>query len=105
MTQTPNTPKRNQKLLKSKGDFSREELAAFFESLAERVRAGDMTLGTGDNALAMDLPGTFRTTMEVTDSRKRRGIERELEIEIDWYVDENGKPVTEDGPASGFAIS
>lgn len=92
-------------MLKSKGDFSREELAGFLENLAERVRAGDMTLGTGDNALTMDLPGTFRTTMEVTDSRKRRGIERELEIEIDWYVDENGKPIAEDGPASGFAIS
>ena len=105
MTQIPNTPKRSQKLLKSKGDFNREELAAFLESLAERVRAGDMTLGTGDTALTMDLPGTFRTTMEVTDSRKRRGIERELEIEIDWYLDESGKPVTEDGPASGFAIS
>ena len=76
MMQTPDTRKRNQKLLKSKGYFSREELAAFLENLAERVRTGDMTLGTGDNALTIDLPGTFRTTMEVTDSRKRRGIER-----------------------------
>ena len=43
--------------------------------------------------------------MEVTDARKRRGIERELEIEIEWHVDENGKPVTKEGPTSGFAIS
>lgn len=105
MTQTPNTPKRNRKLLKSKADFSREELATLFETLATRIRAGDMTLGTGENAVTMDLPGTFRTTMEVTDARKRRGIERELKIEIEWYVDENGKPATKEGPTSGFAIS
>lgn len=105
MTQTPNTPKKNQKLLKSKADFSREELAALLENLAERIRAGDMTLGAGESAVSMDLPGTFRTTMEVTDSRKRRGIERELELEIEWYVDEDGTPVNEEGPASGFAIS
>lgn len=55
--------------------------------------------------MTMDLPGTFRTTMEVTDARKRRGIERELEIEIEWHVDENGKLVTKEGPTSGFAIS
>lgn len=105
MTQTPHTPKRNQKLLKSKADFNREDLAAFLENLATRIRAGDMTLGTGEGAVSMELSGTFRTTMEVTDSHRRRGIERELELEIEWLVDDTGAPVDEDGQASGFAVS
>lgn len=42
MMQTPNTPRRNQKLHQSKGEFSREELVAFLERLAERVRADDV---------------------------------------------------------------
>ena len=42
MMQTPNTPRRNRKLLKSKGDFRREELTAFLVCLAERVRADDV---------------------------------------------------------------
>lgn len=73
--------------------------------MAERIRAGDMTLGAGDAAVTMDMPAVFRTTMEVTDSRKRAGIERELELEITWTVDEEGNPVDKPGPVAGFAIS
>lgn len=103
--QNANDSRKNQKLLKSKADFGREQLADLLESLATRIREGEMTIGTGDAALNLDLPGAFRTTMEVTDSRKRRGIERELELEISWYVDEAGAPVDTASPASGFAVS
>lgn len=53
----------------------------------------------------MELPGTFRATMEVTDARKRRGIERELELEISRYVDVTGAPVETKSPASVFTLS
>ncbi|WP_288749721.1 amphi-Trp domain-containing protein [uncultured Corynebacterium sp.] len=105
MTQNANTSRKSRKLLKSKTDFSRNQLADLFESLATRIRAGDITLDAGESALAMELPGTFRTTMEVTDAQKRRGIERELELEMKWYVDDNGAPVDTEAPASGFTIS
>lgn len=103
--QNANTSRKNQKLLKSKTDFSRDQLADLLESLASRIREGDITLGAGESALSMGLPGTFRTTMEVTDAQKRRGIERELELEISWYVDGTGTPVDARAPASGFAVS
>lgn len=98
------TPPKNQKLVKSKASFNRDELADLLETLAARIRAGEMTLGTGESTVTMTMPTSFNTTMEV-DSRKRAGIERELELEIDWMVDEAGEPVEKPGPASGFAIS
>ena len=103
--QNANPARKNQKLLKSKADFSREQLADLLENLATRIREGEMTIGTGDAALGMKLPGTIRTTMEVTDAQKRRGIERELELEMKWYVDDNGAPVDTEAPASGFTVS
>lgn len=87
------TPPKNQKLVKSKASFSRDELADLLETLAARIRAGEMTLGTGESTVTMTMPTSFNTTMEVVDSRKRAGIERELELEIDWMVDEAGEPV------------
>ena len=98
-------PPKNQKLVKSKTSFSRDELAGLLETLAARIRAGEMTLGTGESAVTMTMPTSFNTTIEVVDSRKRTGIERGLELEIDWMVDEAGEPVEKPEPASGFAIS
>ncbi len=103
--QTQQTTRKKTKLVKSKANFSLDELAGLLESMAKRIRAGDMTLGAGDAAVTMDMPTVFHTTMEVTDSRKRAGIERELELEITWTVDEDGNPVDKPGPVAGFAIS
>ena len=64
--QNANTSRKNQKLLKSKADFGREQLADLLESLATPIREGEMTIGTGEAALNMDLPGAFRTTMELS---------------------------------------
>lgn len=36
-------------------EFGREDLAELLESLARRIRAGEMTLGTGDSSLTMAL--------------------------------------------------
>ena len=105
MKQAPKAPRKNEKLVKSKATFGPDELAGLLENLAERIRAGEMTLGTGDAAVTMPMPPSFRTTMEVTDSAKRAGIERELELEIKWNVDGDGNPVDKPGPAAGFSIS
>lgn len=96
---------KNRKLVKSKANFSPDELADLLETIAGRIRAGEMTLGNGDAALTMTMPSSFQTTMEVIDSRKRAGIERELELEIAWNIDEDGNPVDKPGPATGFAVS
>lgn len=99
------TPPKNQELVKSKRSFSRDELADLLETLAARIRAGEVTLDTGESAVTMTMPTSFNTTIEVVDSRKRTDIERGLELEIDWMVDEAGEPVEKPGSASGFAIS
>lgn len=104
--QVPSTPPRkSEKLVKSKANFSPNELADLLENIAARVRAGELTLGSGDTAVTLPMPPSFKTTLEVTDSPKRSGIERELELEIKWYVNEEGSPVDKPGPASGFAVS
>jgi len=41
----------SQKILKSKADFSQDQLVDLFESLATRIRAGELTLGAGESAL------------------------------------------------------
>lgn len=98
---------RKEKLMKSKARLNHEQLAELLESIAERVRAGSLTLGDGPNAVAMDLPEGFRVSMEVEDfaNRDRTRITRELEIEIEWPVDAEGAPIVEPGPASGFTVS
>ncbi|MDO5029806.1 MAG: amphi-Trp domain-containing protein [Corynebacterium sp.] len=100
-----NAPWKKRKLVKSNANFSPAELADLLETITGRIRAGEMTLGNGDAALTMTMPSSFQTTMEVIDSRKRAGIERELELEIAWNIDEDGNPVDKPGPATGFAVS
>lgn len=92
------------RLLKSKARFNREELAALLESIAGRIRTGELTLGEGDAAVNLTLPEQFTVEMEVKDSGKRV-LRRELELEIGWPVEEDGTPVETVNPGAGFTIS
>lgn len=96
--------KKDRYLLKSKARFTRDELADLLESLATRIRAGELTLGEGGGAVELDLPEVFTVEMEVEDSGKRV-LKRELELEIEWPIEADGTPVKKDSPASGFTIS
>lgn len=93
------------KLVKSRAELGRGELAGLLEDLAARVRAGRVTLGAGEAAATMDLPESLRVELEVEDSPKRAGLRRTLELELKWYVDAAGDPVAGGGPAAGLAIS
>lgn len=92
-------------LMKSKLTLSREELAEVLESLAAKIRDGRMTLSGGGNTVTLDLPAAMRVDTEVKDSVKPNRITRELEIEIEWRVDETGQPVGDAGTAPGLTIS
>lgn len=92
------------KLLKSKTKFNREELATLLETIAARVRAGSLPLGEGSDALKMELPARFTVEMEVKDSGRRQ-LKRELELAVEWQVEDDGTPIDVPGPASGFTIS
>ncbi|WP_172831584.1 amphi-Trp domain-containing protein [Mycobacterium asiaticum] len=92
------------RLLKSKRQFSRDELAGLLESIAGRIREGSLTLGEGSEAIAMDLPTTFSVEIEVEDSGRRQ-LKRELELEIEWPVEADGTPIDASGSTSGFTVS
>ncbi|EEB63304.1 amphi-Trp domain-containing protein [Corynebacterium amycolatum] len=42
--------------MKSKTSFSRDELADLLETLTARIRAGEMTLDTGESAVTTTMP-------------------------------------------------
>lgn len=82
-------------LMKSKVVLSRDELADVLESLATKIRDGQMTLSGGGTAVTLDLPTVMRVETEVKDSVKPKRTTRELEIEIEWRVDETGQPLSD----------
>lgn len=93
------------KLVRSRAELGREELAGLLEDLAARVRAGRVTLGAGEAAATMDLPESLRVELEVEDSPKRAGLRRTLELELKWFVDDAGDPVPGRGPAGELVVS
>lgn len=92
------------KLVKSKAQFNRDELAGLLESIASRVREGTLTLGEGQGAVTLELPQVFTVEMEVQDSGLDR-VKRELELEIAWAIDAEGSPLGDGGTTSGFVVS
>lgn len=98
-------PQENAPVFKSKNDVSREELADLFQTLADRASEGDLTLSKGGEQVHLALPDGCRIEIEVSDSPHRGGIERELELEISWQVDEQGHPIEGQTPKRGFTIS
>lgn len=91
-------------LLKSKETKSREDLAAFLEALAVRVRDGQLAFQQGAGELVIRLPGTLRVDLELSDSVKPSRRKRELEIEIWWEIDGQGEPAETQPPAAGVVL-
>lgn len=52
----------------------------------------------------MELPVRFTVEMEVKDAGRRQP-KRELELEIEWQVEDDGTPVDVPAPSSGCTIS
>lgn len=92
-------------LFESKNDLSREQLADLFQTFADRIREGSITLSRGTESLDVALPPMAQIEVEVKDKVKRTRIERELELEITWNVDKAGEPTGEQKTKRGFSIS
>lgn len=92
------------KLLKSTTAFTRDELADFLEAIAKRIRTGSLTLGEGGEKLDFALPEVFTVEMEVEDSGRRR-LKREFELEMEWEIDADGKPINGKRKDAGFTVS
>lgn len=92
-------------VFKSKNDLTRDDLVDLFQTLADKAQDGGLTLSSGAGQVEIALPDGCRVEIEVTDKVERDGIERELELEISWRVDETGAPLEGQLPKRGFTIS
>lgn len=92
-------------LFESKNDLSRDQLADLFQTFADRIRQGSLTLSRGAESVEITLPSLVRIEVEVEDKVKRSRIERELELEIKWSVDKAGEPTDDQRPKRGFSVT
>jgi amphi-Trp domain-containing protein len=58
--------------------------AAFLRELADKVESGQVTLVQGNKDVVIDLPETVSFEVEYYEQPKKRGMKRQLEIEIEW---------------------
>ena len=58
--------------------------AAFLRELADKVESGRVTLTQGGKDVVIDLPETVSFEVEYYEQPKKRGLKRQLEIEIEW---------------------
>ncbi len=58
--------------------------AAFLRELADKVETGKVTLVQGGKDVVIDLPETVSFEVEYYEQPKKRGLKRQLEIEIQW---------------------
>lgn len=90
-------------VFESQDTVSRDELAELFETLAQRIRSGSVTLAA--QQVDVQLPDALKLKLQVEDSVKRSDTRRELELEMGWDVHDDGTPVAQQSPNRGFTIS
>ena len=89
-------------VFESQDTVSRDELAELFETLAQRIRSGSVTLAA--QQVDVQLPDALKLKLQVEDSVKRSDTRRELELEMGWDVHDDGTPVAQQSPNRGFTI-
>lgn len=89
-------------VFESQDTVSRDELAELFETLAQRIRSGSVTLVT--QQVDVQLPDALKLKLQVEHSVKRSDTRRELELEMGWDVHDDGTPVAQQSPNRGFTI-
>ena len=71
-------------LVKSKLRKNLADSAAFLRELADKIESGQVTLVQGSQDVVIDLPGTVSFEVEYYEQPKKRGMKRQLEIELQW---------------------
>lgn len=79
-------------LLKSENKRSLSEVAKFLHDLADKIEANDLTLVQGKSETKIPLPDIVELELELEEKDKgKKGVKRQLEIEIEWYPDRKGQ--------------
>lgn len=75
-------------LVKSDVRKSLPDVAAFLRELADKIESNQLTLHQGADEVSLTLPETVDFELEFTEKmKKKKGVKRQLEIEIEWYKD------------------
>ncbi len=82
-------------LFKSKERKGRQEIADFLHQLADKIAAGNLILRQGQEEVNLEIPDNLILEVEVEDEHKsKKGVRRQLEIEIKWYDNEDKSGLT-----------
>jgi amphi-Trp domain-containing protein len=60
------------------------EVAAFIRELADKVETGQVTLVQSGQDVVIDLPETVSFELEYYEQPKKRGLKKQIEIELQW---------------------
>ena len=58
--------------------------AAFLRELADKIESGKVTLTQGGKDVIIDLPESVSFEVEYYEQPKKRGLKKQLEIELEW---------------------
>lgn len=81
-------------LFRSEEWKARRSAAALLRDLADKLEEGEVTLRRGEEEVTLMLPDTVELEIEVTEKVKEHKTEQELEIEIEWTVEQAEGSVT-----------
>ena len=83
------------RLFKSQEKKSRSDVSKFLHQLADKIAAGQVVLSQGPEEIALQVPHNVVLEIQVEDEdKKAKGIQHSLEVEIKWFDEEQGGPLT-----------
>jgi len=71
-------------LVKSDQRKNLSDAAAFLRELADKIETGQVTLVQGGQDVEISLPETVSFELEYYEKSKKRGLKKQLGIELEW---------------------
>jgi len=69
--------------------MSRIELATLLFQLADKIEEGQISLQYGNQSVDISIPRNVKVELEIEKKVKKDHVKKQLEIEIEWYEDED----------------
>ncbi len=83
-------------LFKSEEKKQTSEVASILRTVADKIESGRITLSHGQDEVQLTIPGSVTLELKVEEETKpgRDKLKKSLEIELEWYEGDEGKPVS-----------